>query len=87
MNFSRTSIPDVILCEPTVHGDTRGYFFESFRQDQFEAFIGHKVNFCQDNESKSNKRDFIPSDKFIGYKRGFHFKKGNKGLGYYKENI
>ena len=34
-----------------------------------------------------NKRDFIPSQNFTGYKRGFHFKKGNKGLGYYKENI
>ena len=63
MKFSRASIPDVILCEPTVHGDNRGYFFESFRQDQFEAFIGHAVNFCQDNESKSNK----------GVLRGFHY--------------
>ena len=63
MKFSRSFIPDVIICEPTLYGDTRGYFFESFRQDQFEAFIGYKVNFCQDNESKSNK----------GVLRGFHY--------------
>jgi len=55
MNFIRTDISDVVICEPTVHGDDRGYFVETFRQDKFEEFLGYKINFCQDNESKSSK--------------------------------
>ncbi|CAA0079781.1 dTDP-4-dehydrorhamnose 3,5-epimerase [BD1-7 clade bacterium] len=63
MKFIRTAIPDVILIEPTIHGDERGYFTETFRQDAFEEFLGFKVPFCQDNESKSNK----------GVLRGLHY--------------
>ena len=63
MQFIRTDIPDVIIIEPQVHGDERGYFVETFRQDQFEDFVGHKVNFCQDNESKSG----------VGVLRGLHY--------------
>lgn len=63
MNFIRTKIPDVILCEPKIFGDTRGYFFESFRQDALEKFIGCEVNFCQDNESRSA----------YGVLRGLHY--------------
>ncbi len=63
MNFIRTEIPDVVIVEPTVHGDDRGYFVETFRQDKLEAFLGFKVNFCQDNESKSTK----------GVLRGLHY--------------
>ncbi|WP_345969913.1 dTDP-4-dehydrorhamnose 3,5-epimerase [Sulfurimonas sp. HSL1-6] len=63
MNFVRTEIPDVIIIEPTVHGDARGYFVETFRQDSLEAFLGFKVNFCQDNESKSS----------YGVLRGLHY--------------
>lgn len=63
MNFIRTEIPDVIICEPVVHGDERGYFVETFRQDKLEEFLGFKVNFCQDNESKSSK----------GVLRGLHY--------------
>ena len=55
MNFIRTAIPDVIIVEPVVHGDERGYFVETFRQDKLEAFLGFKVDFCQDNESKSSQ--------------------------------
>jgi dTDP-4-dehydrorhamnose 3,5-epimerase len=55
MKFTPQSIEDVILIEPTIHGDDRGYFVETFRQDLFEAAIGYKVNFVQDNESKSTK--------------------------------
>ena len=55
MNFIRTNIPDVIIIEPTVHGDHRGYFVETFRADKLEAFLGYKLNFGQDNESKSSK--------------------------------
>ena len=63
MKFIRSEIPDVIICEPTIHGDERGYFLETFRQDKLEAFLGTKLNFCQDNESKSNK----------GVLRGLHY--------------
>jgi dTDP-4-dehydrorhamnose 3,5-epimerase len=63
MNFIRTAIPDVVICEPIVHGDHRGYFVETFRQDKLEEFLDFKVNFCQDNESKSTK----------GVLRGLHY--------------
>jgi len=63
MKFTKQEISDVIVVEPQVHGDSRGYFVETFRQDLFEAAVGHKVNFVQDNESKSSK----------GVLRGLHF--------------
>ena len=63
MKFIRTEIPDVIIVEPQVHGDDRGYFVETFRQDKFEEFLGFKINFVQDNESKSSK----------GVLRGLHY--------------
>ena len=63
MNFIRTQIPDVVIIEPQVHGDSRGYFVETFRQDKLEEFLGYKINFCQDNESKSSK----------GVLRGLHY--------------
>ncbi len=55
MKFTPQSISDVVLIEPNVHDDGRGYFMENFRQDVFEKEIGYKVNFVQDNESRSNK--------------------------------
>jgi len=63
MNFIPQSISDVVLIEPTLHGDNRGYFIETFRQDLLEKVIGYKVNFVQDNESKSVK----------GVLRGLHY--------------
>ncbi len=63
MKFIAQSIPEVILIEPQIYGDERGYFVETFRQDLFEQAIGYKVNFLQDNESKSTK----------GVLRGLHF--------------
>ncbi len=63
MNFIRTEIEDVVIIEPKVFADERGYFMESFRQDKLEEFLGFKVNFCQDNESKSSK----------GVLRGLHY--------------
>ena len=63
MNFVRTAIPDIVICEPTVHGDERGYFIETFRADKLEEFLGYKINFCQDNESKSSR----------GVLRGLHY--------------
>ncbi|WP_152055414.1 dTDP-4-dehydrorhamnose 3,5-epimerase [Aliarcobacter butzleri] len=63
MTFTRTAISDVVIIEPKVHGDSRGYFVETFRQDKLEEFLGYKINFCQDNESKSSK----------GVLRGLHY--------------
>ncbi len=42
MEFIRTKISDVIICEPKINGDERGYFVETFRQDKLEAFLGKK---------------------------------------------
>jgi dTDP-4-dehydrorhamnose 3,5-epimerase len=55
MNVIKTTIPDVIILEPNVFGDDRGFFYESFNQSNFEAEIGRKVTFVQDNHSKSIK--------------------------------
>lgn len=63
MIFTRTAISDVVIIEPKVHGDSRGYFVETFRQDKLEEFLGYQINFCQDNESKSSK----------GVLRGLHY--------------
>jgi dTDP-4-dehydrorhamnose 3,5-epimerase len=63
MEFIKQAIEDVILIKPKVFGDDRGYFVETFRQDKFEEAVGHKVDFIQDNESKSTK----------GVLRGLHF--------------
>jgi dTDP-4-dehydrorhamnose 3,5-epimerase len=46
-------IPDVVLIEPKVFGDDRGFFYESFNQTQFDAAVGRKVTFVQDNHSRS----------------------------------
>jgi len=63
LKFIPQHIPEVVLIEPTVHGDDRGYFMETFRQDLFNKVIGCQVNFVQDNESKSTK----------GVLRGLHY--------------
>ena len=55
MKTTSLAIPDVILIEPMVHGDNRGYFFESYNQKQFEEATGLSPNFVQDNHSKSTK--------------------------------
>ena len=53
MKATPLAIPDVILFEPNVFGDDRGFFFESFNQRQFEDAVGRHVNFVQDNHSRS----------------------------------
>jgi len=63
MKFTIQSISGVILIEPTLYGDNRGYFIETHRQDLLEEALGYKVNFVQDNDSKSNK----------GVLRGLHY--------------
>ncbi len=62
MKFIKTDIPEVVIIEPKVFGDDRGYFMETFRQDLFEKNI-RKINFIQDNESKSKRGVF----------RGLHY--------------
>lgn len=64
MNILSTAIPDVLIFEPRVLGDHRGYFLEQFRQDIFNAHIGN-VLFIQDNQSKSS----------YGVLRGLHFQR------------
>ncbi len=55
MNVIKTSIPDVLIFEPKVFGDERGFFMESFNQKIFDEAVGRKVNFVQDNHSRSAK--------------------------------
>lgn len=55
MIVTPTSIPDVIILEPKVFGDNRGFFFESFNQQAFNKAIGQEVQFVQDNHSRSAK--------------------------------
>jgi len=63
MKFTIQPISGVILIEPTLYGDNRGYFIEIHRQDLLEEALGYKVNFVQDNDSKSSK----------GVLRGLHY--------------
>ena len=65
MKIIKTDIPDLLIIEPDVFGDNRGYFFESFSQRKFEEATGVKVDFVQDNESLSA----------YGVVRGLHFQK------------
>ena len=60
---TRTAIPDVLVIEPKVFGDDRGWFFEPFNEKDFSAVVGEKVTFVQDNHSSSKK----------GVLRGLHY--------------
>lgn len=55
MKAISTAIDEVKIIEPTVYGDERGFFFESFNHAEFESLVGQKVKFVQDNHSKSAK--------------------------------
>lgn len=63
MTFTRCTIPDIIMIDPQIHGDARGYFVETFRADKLSDFLGFTVPFCQDNESSSQ----------YGVLRGLHY--------------
>ncbi len=63
MNVIKTAVPDVLIFEPKVFGDERGFFFESFNHKLFEEAVGYPVTFVQDNHSKSSK----------GVLRGLHY--------------
>lgn len=65
MEYKKTEIEGVYVIEPNVFNDARGYFFEAWKKEEFEAHIG-KVDFIQDNESKSSR----------GVLRGLHYQKG-----------
>jgi len=63
MKVTPTAIPDVLVIEPKVFGDARGFFFESFSQKAFDEAVGRHVEFVQDNHSRSSK----------GVLRGLHY--------------
>ncbi|MEM9772788.1 MAG: dTDP-4-dehydrorhamnose 3,5-epimerase, partial [Cyanobacteria bacterium P01_D01_bin.73] len=63
MQITATAIPEVLLIEPKVFGDDRGFFFESFNQQKFAEQTGVTDNFVQDNHSRSSK----------GVLRGLHY--------------
>ncbi len=63
MKVTQLDIPEVLLIEPAVYGDDRGFFFESFNQARFNEAVGADVSFVQDNHSKSAK----------GVLRGLHY--------------
>ena len=63
MIFTKLDIPEIILCEPKVYEDSRGYFMESFLRDDFDKFVGFSINFCQENESNTT----------LGVFRGLHY--------------
>ena len=66
MEFKKTNIEGVYIIEPKVFNDSRGYFFEAWKKEEFEQHIG-PVEFIQDNESKSS----------YGVLRGLHYQKGD----------
>ena len=66
MEYIKTAIDGVWILEPKVFGDHRGYFFEVWKQQDFDSHIGKHVDFVQDNESKSTR----------GVLRGLHYQKG-----------
>ena len=71
MQVTPTAIPDVLVIEPKVFGDERGFFLESFNQKAFDAAIGRTVTFVQDNHSRSRK----------GVLRGLHFQQAPHAQG------
>lgn len=66
MKIKETTLKDSFILKPRVFRDKRGRFFESYNQKRFEKLLGRKLNFVQDNQSKSN----------YGVLRGLHFQRG-----------
>jgi len=71
MKVTPTAIPDVLVIDPKVFGDERGFFFESYNQQAFEAAVGRKVSFVQDNHSRSAQ----------GVLRGLHYQLAPRAQG------
>lgn len=65
MKLIKTDIEGVVIIEPTLYTDSRGYFFESFNQQRFDELVGRHIRFVQDNESRSTR----------GVVRGLHFQR------------
>lgn len=63
MRVTPTAIPEVLIIEPAVFGDARGYFYESYNQSRFNEAVGREVSFAQDNQSRSSQ----------GVLRGLHY--------------
>ena len=63
MDVIKTSIPDVLIIQPKIFGDARGFFFESFNKSKFNEAVGRDVDFVQDNHSRSGR----------GVLRGLHY--------------
>jgi dTDP-4-dehydrorhamnose 3,5-epimerase len=66
MKLTETKLKGCFVIEPTIFGDERGYFFESFNKEKFKELTGNEIEFVQDNEAFSNR----------GVLRGLHFQKG-----------
>ncbi len=66
MQITETKLKDCFIIEPTIFGDERGYFFETFNKERFKELTGKEIEFVQDNEAFSNR----------GVLRGLHFQKG-----------
>lgn len=66
MKTTPLAIPDILLFEPEIHSDARGFFFESYNQHRFEAALGRTLHFVQDNHSRSAR----------GVLRGLHYQVG-----------
>jgi dTDP-4-dehydrorhamnose 3,5-epimerase len=64
VKFLPQTIPDILLIEPIIHSDERGYFVETFKQILLDEVLGYQVNFIQDNESKSTSKALL---------RGLHY--------------
>ena len=73
MTVTKTKLKDCFIIEPTIFGDSRGYFFESYNKSNFDKLTGLDINFIQDNEAFSKK----------GALRGLHFQKDESSLGEY----
>lgn len=71
MNIIRTELDGVLLLEPKVFGDARGFFTESWNEQRFNAAVGHEVRFVQDNHSRSSR----------GVLRGLHFQRAPHAQG------
>lgn len=71
MKITPTSLPDVLILEPTVHGDARGFFLESFNQKRFDEAVGRHIEFVQDNHSRSAR----------GVLRGLHYQRAPHAQG------
>ena len=71
MHIERTAIDGVLILQPKVFGDARGFFLESFNQAAFDTAVGHHVDFVQDNHSRSSR----------GVLRGLHFQRAPKAQG------